>query len=75
MPDVSGPGDSTPADRPHLPPTAGLDGPKYRTAAEAALEPESPAAHGSDGVSSRCTRWRTSAPPWCSSRPCWSPWH
>ena len=34
-----------PAARPHLPPTAGLDGLKYRTAAEAALEPESPAAH------------------------------
>ena len=45
MPDVSGPADSTPAGRPHLPPTAGLDGLKYRTAAEAALEPESPAAH------------------------------
>jgi hypothetical protein len=45
MTDVSGPGDSTPAGRPHLPPTAGLDGLKYRTAAEAALEPESPAAH------------------------------
>jgi MFS family permease len=45
MPDVSGSGDSTPTDRPHLPPTAGLDGLKYRTAAEAALEPESPAAH------------------------------
>jgi MFS family permease len=45
MPDVSGPGSSSPADRPHLPPTAGLDGLKYRTAAEAALEPESPAAH------------------------------
>src|SRR5712675_2846165 len=45
MPDVSGPGDRTPADRPHLPPTAGLDGLKYRTAAEAAPEPESPAAH------------------------------
>jgi MFS family permease len=45
MTDVSGPGDSTPAARPHLPPTAGLDGLKYRTAAEAALEPESPAAH------------------------------
>ena len=28
-----------------LPPTAGLDGLKYRTAAEAALEPEPPAAH------------------------------
>ena len=26
MPDISGPGDSTPADRPRLPPTAGLDG-------------------------------------------------
>jgi hypothetical protein len=45
MTDVSGPGDSTPAARPHLPPTAGLDGLKYRTPAEAALEPESPAAH------------------------------
>src|SRR5690242_5295597 len=41
MPDVSGPADN----RPHLPPTAGLDGLKYRTAAEAALEPGSPAAH------------------------------
>jgi MFS family permease len=45
MPDVPGPGGSTPAALPHLPPTAGLDGLKYRTAAEAALEPESPAAH------------------------------
>jgi MFS family permease len=45
MPDVSGPGESIPAARPHLPPTAGLDGLRYRTAAEAALEPESPAAH------------------------------
>ena len=45
MTDVSGPGDSTPVGRPRLPPTAGLDGLKYRTAAEAALEPESPAAH------------------------------
>ena len=45
MPDVSGPGDSNPAGRPRLPPTAGLDGLKYRTAAEAAPEPESPAAH------------------------------
>jgi MFS family permease len=45
MPDVSGPGDSTPAGRPRLPATAGLDGSKYRNAAEAALEPESPAAH------------------------------
>src|SRR5450755_276668 len=38
MPDVPGPGGDP---HPHLPPTAGLD----RTAAEAALEPESPAAH------------------------------
>jgi MFS family permease len=38
MADVPGPGGSP---HPHLPPTAGLD----RTAAEAALEPESPAAH------------------------------
>ena len=45
MPDGSGPEGSTPAARPHLPPTAGLDGLKYRTAAEAALEPESPVAH------------------------------
>ena len=45
MPDVSGPEGSTPAGRPRLPPTAGLDGLKYRTAAEAALEPESRAAH------------------------------
>jgi MFS family permease len=45
VPDVSGPEGSTPAARPHLPPTAGLDGLKYRTAAEAALEPESPVAH------------------------------
>ena len=45
MPDVSGPGDSNLAGRPRLPPAAGLDGLKYRTAAEAALEPESPAAH------------------------------
>jgi MFS family permease len=45
MPDVSGPEGSTHAGRPRLPPTAGLDGLKYRTAAEAALEPESPAAH------------------------------
>jgi MFS family permease len=41
MPDVSDPA----GDRPRLPPTAGLDGLKYQTAAEAALEPESPAAH------------------------------
>jgi MFS family permease len=45
MPDVSGSGGNSPTARPHLPPTAGLDGLKYRTAAEAALEPESPAAH------------------------------
>jgi MFS family permease len=38
MPDVPGPGDGPHL---HLPPTAGLD----RTAAESALEPESPAAH------------------------------
>ena len=45
MPDVSGPGGNRPATSPRLPPTAGLDGLKYRSAAEAALEPESPAAH------------------------------
>ena len=43
MPDVSRPGESAPTDHPRLPPTAGLDGLKYRTAAEAALEPEPPA--------------------------------
>ena len=31
--------------QPHLPLTAGLDGMRYRTAAEAALEPASPGAH------------------------------
>ena len=41
MPEVSGPADN----RPRLAPAAELDGLKYRTAAEAALEPESPAAH------------------------------
>jgi len=45
MPDVSGPGGSTSAAHPYLPATAGLDGLKDRTAAEAALEPSSPAAH------------------------------
>ena len=45
MPDVSRPGGSSPAALPYLPPAAGLDGLTYRTAAEAALEPASPAAH------------------------------
>ncbi len=45
MPDASAPGGSSPAAGSFLPPTAGLDGLEYRTAAEAALEPESPAAH------------------------------
>ena len=46
FPDVSDPGDRQhPRRRPRLPPTAGLDGLKYRTAAEVALEPESPSAH------------------------------
>ncbi len=44
MPEVPGPGDGSPA-HPRLPPTAGLDALKYRTAAEAALEPGSPTAH------------------------------
>jgi MFS family permease len=43
MPDASGPAEGTPA-RPHLPPAAGLDGFRPRSAAEAALEPGSPAA-------------------------------
>ena len=45
MPEVPGPGDGCAPPHPRLPPTAGLDGLKYRTAAEAALEPGSPAAH------------------------------
>jgi MFS family permease len=45
MSDVSRPDESKPTALPHLPPTAGLDGLKYRTAAEAALEPGSPAAY------------------------------
>jgi MFS family permease len=44
MPDASSPVGSGPT-QPHLPPTAGLDGMRYRTAAEAALEPASPGAH------------------------------
>src|SRR5215469_11056287 len=46
MPDLSEPGISTPAADPYLPPTATLDGLKYRTEAGDALEPESSAAHG-----------------------------
>ena len=42
MPDVSGPGGSTP---PHLPPTAGLDGLVAQSATEAALEGEARAVH------------------------------
>jgi len=45
MSDVSRPGGSTSAADPYLAATAGLDELKYRTAAEAALEPSSPAAH------------------------------
>jgi MFS family permease len=44
LPDPSSPVDREPTEL-HLPPTAGLDGMRYRTAAEAALEPGSPAAH------------------------------
>jgi MFS family permease len=45
LPDLSGPRIGTPAAHPYLPRTATLDGLTYRTEAEAALEPESPAAH------------------------------
>lgn len=45
MPEVPRSGGSTPPPSPHLPPTAGLDGIGYRTAAEAAPEPELSAAH------------------------------
>jgi MFS family permease len=40
MPEVSGPGISTPAAHPYLPPAAARDGLKHRTEAEAALGPE-----------------------------------
>jgi MFS family permease len=44
MPEVASPeGDSTPADHPQPPHTAGLDGLRVQAAAEAALQPESPA--------------------------------
>ena len=45
MPDVPRPGGSTPAADPYLPAAVGLDGLMDRTAGEAALEPEPPAAH------------------------------
>src|SRR5215469_661256 len=45
MPDLSEPGISTPAAHPDLPPTATLDGLKYRAEAEASHEPGSPAEH------------------------------
>ena len=45
MPDVFRVWGRTPIAQPHLPPAAGLSGLKYRTAAEAALEPEPPAVH------------------------------
>jgi hypothetical protein len=45
MPNDSGPGNGTPRAHPHLPSAAGLDGPEFRTAAEAGLESESATAH------------------------------
>jgi MFS family permease len=45
MPDVFRVWGRTPMAQPRLPPTAALDGLRDRTAAEAALEPESPAVH------------------------------
>jgi MFS family permease len=45
MPDVFRVWGRTPMAQPTLPPTAALDGLRDRTAAEAALEPESPAVH------------------------------
>ena len=49
MPDVSGPGGSTPAAPPYLPPSAALDGWQDLTAAEATLEPEPRGAPGRMG--------------------------
>ena len=45
MPDVSDTGNGSPSAHPHVPATAGLDGLEYRTAAEAAPEVASLAAH------------------------------
>jgi MFS family permease len=45
MPDVSDAGNGRLSAYPHMPATAGLDGPEYRTAAEAGLEREPAAAH------------------------------
>jgi MFS family permease len=45
MPEVPRSGGSTPPTRPHLPPTARLDGIGYRTAAEASPEPELSGGH------------------------------
>jgi MFS family permease len=45
MPDVFRVWGRTPIAQPHLPPAAGRSGLKYRTASEAALEPEPPAVH------------------------------
>lgn len=45
MPDVSGPGISSPAAHSYLPAAAAPDGLKFRTEAEVALGPEPPAAH------------------------------
>src|SRR5450631_1477436 len=45
MPDVFRVWGRTPIAQPHLPPAAELSGLKYRTAAEAGLEPEPPAVH------------------------------
>src|SRR5450631_266554 len=45
MPDVFRVWGRTPIAQPHLPPAAELSGVNYRIAAEAGLEPESPAAH------------------------------
>ena len=75
MPEVARPAEIAPPPptRTCLPPPGcdRLRGPKPQPRLQ--LEPDPPPRYtGSDGVSSRCTRWRTWAPSCCSSRPCWS---
>ena len=74
MPELPGPGDGSRA-RPRLPPAAGLDALKYRTAAEAALEPELPAAHraGWGFISLYTLAYISTSLLFIA--PCWSPRH
>ena len=76
MPDISRPSGSAPAAGPDRPGTAGLDGPDYRTAADAASDPDAP------GVA-RWVGWEfivLYALAYIGTillflAPCWSVWH